>query len=706
MRKWRLFFIAIISFIAILGENWIKKIIPISLCILLNSNSAACYINFNDGRVEAAISNINATDISSNKILTFNQDLPTKKEDDFQHKLPSQIAIPPIIRPAETNLYLQNALPKDFRISSQIPYSSGKQEILLVSPSTGAEQLYTFNVPGSRSFQLFEVEYKKVSAIDFSSLTSTDSLIVNPEQIKSVLNRFKITFANNSLSKITLSDGTTANFFAGQAVIKSPKGQTVETVQISQNQFIDRNIFISQERGKMNKTIGNKTTNKDANLLAKTSESACQAAVSSSLNVISDSLGLWGNKLTTSKSLIIKSVGWAISFGSGAIKSNISTKNPMLQEVNCRPPVQCEEQRVSGGSEIRTDLFQVAKGANRKVNLKFEFFEIPDIIELYFDGKLIPPPIGPQSGPGTRSFDLPASAEYVGVKLIGNDNVNTRWWYVISCSGGSPDLAPDLAIAITKWENIIPGIVGWPNNLRRPDWAKAVRSKDENGWAVNLTAVVTVTVRNQGNSEAPSSNLSIQLQKDFINGVVRTSKIEELKSVPIVSLKPGQEVSIPVKLEFNQSWDLFGDASIIAQLDKDNLIPEINEDNNRSNPYEILLVDPRPARVFDRTFQTENDAVAYLRGRGFSYDPLFQLINIEWTKYLQGNDIRSRRDGKYKEAKAYRQDAIVYNLASLGIGVGFAVTIQGTEFFGEPNPKEFEVWKPYLQYVAWWHKVY
>lgn len=434
MRKWRLFLITIISFIAILGENWVKKIIPISLCILLNSNSAACYINFNDGRVEAAIANINLTDNSSNQILTFNQDLPTKQENDFQHKLPSQIAVPPIIRPAETNLYLQNALPKDFRISSQIPYSSGKQEILLVSPSTGAEQLYTFNVPGSRSFQLFEVEYKKVSAIDFSSLTNTDSLIVNPEQIKSGLNRFKITFANNSLSKITLLDGTTANFSPGQAIIKSPQGQTMETVKISQNEFIDQNILLSQERSKMNKNLENNTTNKNAKLLAKTSELACQAAVSSSLNGISDSLGLWGNKLTTSKSLTTKSVGWAISFGSGAIKSNISTKNPMLQEVNCRPPVQCEEQNVSGGSEIRTDLFQVAKGANRKVNLKFEFYVIPDRIELYFDGKQIFG-LGPKSGPGNETFDLPTNAEYVGVKLIGNDDVNTRWEYVISCSG-------------------------------------------------------------------------------------------------------------------------------------------------------------------------------------------------------------------------------------------------------------------------------
>jgi hypothetical protein len=447
MRKWRLFFITLISFIAILGENWLKKIIPISLCILLNSNSAACYINFHDGRVEAAISNSNVTDNSSNKILTINQDLPTKQEDAFQHKLPSQIAIPPIIRPAETNLYIQNALPQDFRISSQIPYSSGKQEILLVSPSTGAEQLYTFNVPGSKSFQLFEVEYKKVSAIDFTSLTNTDSLIVNPEQIKSVLNKFKITFANNSLSKITLSDGTTANFSPGQAIIKSPQGQTVETVQISQNEFIDKNIFVSQERGKMSKNIGNNPNNKDANLLAKTSESACQAAVSSSLNGISNNLGQWGNKLTTSKSPTTKSVGWAISFGSGAIKSNISTKNPMLQEVNCRPPVQCEEQRVSGGSEIRTDLFQVAKGANRKVNLKFEFYVIPDRIELYFDGKQIFG-VGPKSGQGNQTFDLPTNAEYVGVKLIGNDNVNTRWEYVISCYGSVIAEAP-------KCENVV-----------------------------------------------------------------------------------------------------------------------------------------------------------------------------------------------------------------------------------------------------------
>jgi hypothetical protein len=106
----------------------------------------------------------------------------------------------------------------------------------------------------------------------------------------------------------------------------------------------------------------------------------------------------------------------------------------MLQEVNCRPPVQCEEQRVSGGSEIRTDLFQVAKGANRKVNLKFEFYVIPDRIELYFDGKQIFG-VGPQSGQGNQTFNLPTNAEYVGVKLIGNDNVNTRWEYVISCSG-------------------------------------------------------------------------------------------------------------------------------------------------------------------------------------------------------------------------------------------------------------------------------
>ncbi len=128
----------------------------------------------------------------------------------------------------------------------------------------------------------------------------------------------------------------------------------------------------------------------------------------------------------------------------------------MLQEVNCRPPVQCEEQRVSGGSEIRTDLFQVVKGANRKVKLDFEFYEIPDRIELYFDGELIPPPIGPQSGPGTRSFNLPANAEYVGVKLIGNDNVNTRWWYVISCSGSQRELpeAPDIAKEIQEAREI------------------------------------------------------------------------------------------------------------------------------------------------------------------------------------------------------------------------------------------------------------
>jgi hypothetical protein len=454
MRRWRLFVIAVISFIGVTEGVFFKKSLSLFLCGLLSFNSTICYINFNDGRVNAAISSIkndykinipvNGHDKSNPENFPLNRDLPISPETDLKLDIPAQIAIPPIIRPAEVNVYLQNALPKDFRISNQIPFRSGKQEILLVSPSTGAEQLYTFNLPGASSFQLFEVEYKKVSAIDFSNLTSTNSLVVNPEQIKSVLNKFKINFANNSLSKVTLSDGTTADFSAGQAVIKTPNGQQVEIIQISHNEF--NNTVLSRKLNKISKN--------QSNFIAKSSESSCQAAVSSSLNGISDNLGQWGNKLTTSNSATTKSIGWALAFGSGAMKSNISSKNPMLQEVNCRPPVQCEEQRVSGGSEIRTDLFQVAKGTNRKVKLDFEFYEIPDRLELYFDGKQIFG-VGPQPGKGAQSFDLPSQAEYVGVKLIGNDDIKTRWWYVISCSGSVIADVP-LSGSVTRDESSFP----------------------------------------------------------------------------------------------------------------------------------------------------------------------------------------------------------------------------------------------------------
>jgi hypothetical protein len=152
----------------------------------------------------------------------------------------------------------------------------------------------------------------------------------------------------------------------------------------------------------------------------------------------------------------------------------------------------------------------------------------------------------------------------------------------------NPSKGSDLTTIITKWENIIPGIVGWPTNLPQPI-GHTGQVEVDNGWAVNLTAVVTVKVQNQSNVDAPASNLTIKLQKD--------DNTAELKTVPINSLPPGQEVQIQVQLKFNpdvsQDFYFFGDAVIIAEVDSSNLISEANESNNRST-RKILLADPRP----------------------------------------------------------------------------------------------------------------
>ena len=51
---------------------------------------------------------------------------------------------------------------------------------------------------------------------------------------------------------------------------------------------------------------------------------------------------------------------------------------------------------------------------------------------MYLDGKTIYSD-GPKSERHQKTLPLPDNAEYVGVRLIGNRNPDTRWWYVISC---------------------------------------------------------------------------------------------------------------------------------------------------------------------------------------------------------------------------------------------------------------------------------
>lgn len=91
-----------------------------------------------------------------------------------------------------------------------------------------------------------------------------------------------------------------------------------------------------------------------------------------------------------------KAMGWALGHSSEALKNSLQLEDP-VQSLTCRPPVQCEEQRLSGGSKIRTDLFDIPKGAS-------------------------------------------------GSEVVLTNDPDTRWWYVISCdpANSSIPMAPTL----------------------------------------------------------------------------------------------------------------------------------------------------------------------------------------------------------------------------------------------------------------------
>ncbi|NEN93433.1 MAG: hypothetical protein F6K48_32950, partial [Okeania sp. SIO3H1] len=160
--------------------------------------------------------------------------------------------------------------------------------------------------------------------------------------------------------------------------------------------------------------------------------SNCNQNVSSKLGNIADIVGGKGNKLSSSETQITRNIGLALAATSAGLKNNINSRQS-LSIASCERAVQCNEKRVNGASEIRSDLFEIPRGANRKVTLEYEFFDILDTIKLYLDGKIIHSD-GPKSERHQKTLPLPDNAEYVGVQLIGNWNPETRWWYVISCS--------------------------------------------------------------------------------------------------------------------------------------------------------------------------------------------------------------------------------------------------------------------------------
>jgi len=329
----------------------------------------------------------------------------------------------------------------DFVVTRQMPLSSGRREVLLSSPSTGSEQRLFINLPNSGDFQLYEMAFNR------ALVSGSDSLFSEPET-RAKLQNFNVKFSNNALSEVVLADGTNARFTADTAVIKSSSGETIETFRLQNNSANLAGALVAVQKANEPtiysniKLSGQQDPLSDSLVLAQ-SQNSCEENTQRSMDGISNSMAPWSSQMSSSSSELIRAVGWTIGHGSETLKNSANLSDSRLPELTCRPPVQCEERRVSGGSEIRTDLFDIPHGASEgEVVLTYEFFTIPDSIEMYFDGGRVLS-VGPVSGQGSRTFRLPANAQQVGITLKGNDNVNTQWWYTISCSQGESQLAQE-----------------------------------------------------------------------------------------------------------------------------------------------------------------------------------------------------------------------------------------------------------------------
>ncbi|NER32837.1 MAG: N-acetylmuramoyl-L-alanine amidase [Oscillatoria sp. SIO1A7] len=487
MRRFRLWAIALISFIAVTGGATLKKSLSLSLCGLLGFNSLVCSANFSDDRANAAMppasrnlttvvaanGDANSTNRRNEALTSTPAWLPENPLPDAPPAEQPTIGDIPRIRKPQVNLNLQQTLPTDFRVSSQMPFSSGKREIVMVSPSTGKEQKYTVNLPGAR-FQIYEAEFKDIGAIDSSNLTGTARQVIETTELQS-LSEFKLDFQNNQLSEVILADGTRGEFRQGRAVIQSPDGQPLETIEFSQAIGTDGSLAASPKSAGQQVRQQEWQTSDSAATLA--SSPNCSNTVGSLLGNLAGTMATQGNRLAASKTEKTRIVGLALSFASGALKNNANSRES-LQEVTCEAPVQCDEKRVSGGSEIRTDLFQVPAGIDRQVTLEYEFFEIPDTIELYYDGNQLFSD-GPKSSRHRRAFTLPDTAEYVGVKLTGNTNPDTEWWYVVSCSGTAIAQCHDNYAELSLNNEAIVANETQINIISREEWQARKPIKDD-----------------------------------------------------------------------------------------------------------------------------------------------------------------------------------------------------------------------------------
>ena len=441
MRYLRLLIIGIFSFVTALNVTAIKAATAIFLYSLLS----ICSFNNIDfprlnyvGSVQAAL----PVDIES-----------------------QEIAIPPIIR--ETPIDLQNSLADDFIVARQTPFDSGRNEVLIISPSTGTEQRFEISLPTGSGFQLYQASFANVRINDVSEIVdSSDS-----REAESMLERFSIGFnRNNVASEITLADGSRVEFSDTEASVHTADGVQVETILLSSDSSPNETTISTLKSH--SKPI--------ANMLSQAS--SCESGIRNQIYAASRDIGQKSGVLRDALSPQGKAASWVSALGKRALEDSLvsETRNQTLQEIACVPPIECdEEQGYEGASEIRTDLFKIPGSVGQQVDINYQFYDIPDRMEIYYQGELvdsIPRGGGQTNGSSQLSVQLPGGAAFVGVKLIGNEDQGTRWNYTISCSAEcetqvaiSPQL-DESRNSTTEWDYILEELSNYyADNLNNPD---------------------------------------------------------------------------------------------------------------------------------------------------------------------------------------------------------------------------------------------
>ena len=332
MRRLRLLFLGIASFFAVLIATPVRAVVSVALCGLLGVCS-----------------------FTGNGSWAFEGGALAK-----QPSLSGQeIAIPPIIRDAPIDL--QGSLADDFVVSRQTPYSSGRNEVLIVSPSTGTEQRFEISLPTTSRFRFYEASFSKV-AIDDPVGAISGGGTTDPAQVKAMLDSFTIIFGSNNLvSKVTLADGSLAEFSDTEVIIRSADGTEIERAALSSS-VRKEEVILASAKG-------------IENVIAQTS-ARCESSIRDQIYAAGQDSRTKSNVLRNTQSSKGKALAWATAFSQKALEDSLipDTRNQTLQEIACKPPVQCNQpQRYDGGSEIRTDLFELPTGTRQEVSLEYEF---------------------------------------------------------------------------------------------------------------------------------------------------------------------------------------------------------------------------------------------------------------------------------------------------------------------------------------------